>query len=507
MRQPGHATRKRQRSITTQICIVIIGLVSGTVILCWFLNTTFLEHYYRTMKVDQLVSGYDMVNWAALQGTLLDKELDVQLDRLCDNGNIELLIIASDGTVVRSTSNDSLNLIDLFMDVLFGAENDKGRHEVVNTDSYSVLRVTDRRMSSEYLVLWGTLEDGNLVMMRTALESIRESVSIANRFLAYIGIFGILVSAVIVVAVTRRITRPIRQLTDLSRQMTELDFTAKYEGDSSIKEIEQLGGHMNQLSATLERAISGLKTANNELKSDIEKKEQVDEMRKEFLSNVSHELKTPLALIQGYAEGLQECINDDEESRNFYCEVIMDEAGKMNQMVQKLLTLNHLEFGNDAVTIDRFDITELIAGVIANSTLLLQQNGIQLSFDEPETFVWGDEFQIEEVITNYLSNAIHYAAGEKKIRIFYTFREDVLRVSVFNTGNCIPQEDIDKIWEKFYKVDKARTRAYGGSGIGLSIVKAVMESHHRGCGVRNHPDGVEFWMELDKNTVARMEKE
>lgn len=185
----------------------------------------------------------------------------------------------------------------------------------------------------------------------------------------------------------------------------------------------------------------------------------------------------------------------------------MDEAGKMNQMVQKLLTLNHLEFGSDAVTIDRFDITELIAGVIANSTLLLQQNGIQLSFDEPETFVWGDEFQIEEVITNYLSNAIHYAAGEKKIRIFYTFREDVLRVSVFNTGNCIPQEDIDKIWEKFYKVDKARTRAYGGSGIGLSIVKAVMESHHRGCGVCNHPDGVEFWMELDKNTVARMEKE
>lgn len=496
-----------QRSITTQICMVIIGLVTGTVLLCWFLNTTLLERYYSRMKTNQLVSGYDTVNRAAKQGKLTDSELDVQLDRLCANGNIELLIISPDGTVVRSTSNDSLNLINRFMDVLFGGSTDKGRQEVASTDNYSVLQVTDRRMSSEYLVLWGTLEDGNLVMMRTALESIRESVNIANRFLAYIGISGILLSAVIVVLVTQRITRPIRQLTDLSRQMTELDFTAKYEEGGSIKEIEQLGRHMNQLSETLEHAIGELKTANNELKSDIEKKEQIDEMRREFLSNVSHELKTPLALIQGYAEGLQECINDDAESRGFYCEVIVDEAGKMNQMVQKLLTLNQLEFGKDAVTIDRFDITELIMGVIENSTLLLKQNEIGLTFDEEQAFVWGDEFQIEEVITNYLSNAIHYAAGEKKIRIFYTYRDDVLRVSVFNTGSNIPQEDIDKVWEKFYKVDKARTRAYGGSGIGLSIVKAIMESHHRDCGVCNHPDGVEFWMELDKNAVAQIEKE
>lgn len=493
----------RQRSITTQICMVIIGLVTGTVLLCWFLNTTFLEQYYSRMKTDQLVSGYDTVNWAAKHDKLSDSEIDVQLDRMCDNGNIELLIISSDGTVVRSTSNDSLNLINRFMDVLFGAASDKGRQEVVSTDSYSVLLVTDRRMSSEYLVLWGTLEDGNLVMMRTALESIRESVSIANRFLAYIGICGILLSAVIVVFVTRRITRPIRQLTDISRQMTELDFTAKYEEGSSIKEIEQLGMHMNQLSETLERAIGELKTANNELKSDIEKKEQIDEMRKEFLSNVSHELKTPLALIQGYAEGLQECINDDAESRSFYCEVIMDEAGKMNQMVQKLLTLNHLEFGNDAVTIDRFDISELIAGVVENSSLLLDQNGIRLTFDEKQAFVWGDEFQIEEVITNYLSNAIHYASGEKQIRIFYTYKEDVLRVSVYNTGSSIPPEDIDRIWDKFYKVDKARTREYGGSGIGLSIVKAIMESHHRDCGVCNHSGGVEFWMELDRNNYSQ----
>ena len=112
----------------------------------------------------------------------------------------------------------------------------------------------------------------------------------------------------------------------------------------------------------LQETISELKTANNELQSDIEKKEQIDEMRKEFLSNVSHELKTPIALIQGYAEGLKECINDDPESREFYCEVIMDESSKMNQMVKKLLTLNQLEFGNDVVTMERFDLVSLDQG-------------------------------------------------------------------------------------------------------------------------------------------------
>ncbi len=494
-------------SVTTQICVVIIGLVTGTVLLCWFLNTTFLEDYYSRTKMGQLVGGYDTIDQASREERLLSIDFDVELDRLCANANIELLIVAPDGTVVRSSSNDALNLINRFLDVLFGASADEGRREVLSNDNYSILQVTDSRMGSEYLVLWGTLADGNLIMMRTALEGIRASVNISNRFLAYIGIGSVLLSMFIVVLVTRRITRPIRQLTDISRQMTELDFTAKYEPGRGSKEIEQLGAHMNQLSETLELSISELKTANNELKIDIEKKEQIDEMRKEFLSNVSHELKTPLALIQGYAEGLSECINDDAESRSFYCEVIMDEAGKMNRMVGKLLTLNHLEFGNDPVAMSRFDVTELIAGVVESASLLLEQGGITLDFSEAPAYVWGDEFQIEEVVTNYLSNAIHYAAGKKCIRIFYTVKEDVLRVSVFNTGSGIPEEDLARVWDKFYKVDKARTREYGGSGIGLSIVKAIMDSHHRACGVKNHADGVEFWMELDKNAVARTGKE
>ena len=186
---------------------------------------------------------------------------------------------------------------------------------------------------------------------------------------------------------------------------------------------------------------------------------------------------------------------------------IIDEAEKMNHMVKKLLTLNQLEFGNDAIVMERFDITELIRGVTASNAIILEQKGAILEFDEQPLFVWADEFKIEEVITNYLSNAINHLEGENRIKISYKCKQDVVRVSVFNTGKPIPEEDIDNIWIKFYKVDKARTRAYGGSGIGLSIVKAIMDSMHQQCGVINHEDGVEFWIELDTSNRDDNEEE
>ena len=257
---------------------------------------------------------------------------------------------------------------------------------------------------------------------------------------------------------------------------------------------------MNQMSKTLETVIGELKTANNELQKDIEKKEELDVMRREFLSNVSHELKTPIALIQGYAEGLKECVNDDEESRDFYCDVIMDEANRMNNMVKKLLTLNQLEFGTEAVTLERFNLTALIRGVIQSSDILIKQKGATVIFqDTPEIYVWADELKIEDVVRNYLSNAWNHAAGEKIIEVKVQKVNGKARVSVFNTGIPIPEESLDQIWVKFYKVDKARTREYGGSGIGLSIVKVIMESFNQPYGVKNYDNGVEFWFELESD--------
>ena len=280
--------------------------------------------------------------------------------------------------------------------------------------------------------------------------------------------------------------------------MSELDFEARYTGNFE-DEIGTLGRSMNILSEKLKETIEELKTANQKLQKDIEEKIKIDETRKEFIANVSHELKTPIALIQGYAEGLTEGMAEDEESRNYYCEVIEDEAEKMNKMVKQLLALTALEFGNDTAVMEPFDMTALIQGILSSVRILLEQKEVQVEFDQAQpVWVYADEFKIEEVITNYLNNAMNHAEGEKKIRICLEYQEEDVKVTVYNTGKHIPEEDLEYLWGKFYKVDKARTRAYGGSGIGLSIVKAIMESHHKGYGVANAEGGVEFWF-----TVAR----
>ena len=344
------------------------------------------------------------------------------------------------------------------------------------TDTCTMWQVHDRFAGMEYVECWGQFDNGYYFLIRSPLESIKESASISNSFYFIVGIIIIVVSGIVILVMTNRITRPISELTKLSEKMSDLDFDAR----------------------KLESTISELKSANNKLQKDIEDKIKIDEMRKEFLDNVSHELKTPIALIQGYAEGLNENISDDPESREFYCEVIMDEASKMNKLVKNLLTLNQLESGKDAPVMERFDIVSLIRGVLGSMHIMIEQKEATVIFEETEpVYVWADEFKIEEVVTNYTSNALNHLDGERKVEIKVLQEEDCVKVTVFNTGTPIPEEDIPNLWNKFYKVDKARTREYGGSGIGLSIVKAIIESMNQKYGVCNYDNGVEFWFTLD----------
>jgi len=488
-----------KHSITGKITAIMISIVAGTVLLCWFINNTLLESYYVEHKQRTLLDTFEMVDHASEDGKTNREGFLIRLEKQCTNSNITMMIIRSDRTLMYSNVGDNEELLLEFLNLVFYKDNEDTQ-VLKNTPQYMVEKTTDSRLDSDYLVLWGNLQNGNMILMRTAVESIKESVGIANRFLAYVGLAAVVLCAVIIYMVTRKITNPILQLADISRRMTNLDFDAKFQSRGQ-NEVDLLGEHMNQMSETLEKTISELKSANNELKIDIERKTEIDEMRKEFISNVSHELKTPIALVQGYAEGLKECINDDAASREFYCEVIMDEADKMNKLVKNLLTLNQLESGSEQVVFERFDLMEVIYGVVNATAILREQSGVTLEIQgQDSVYVWADEFKTEQVLMNYISNAIHYAAGEKKIQVTVIPGADAVRVEVFNTGTPIPEEELSHIWEKFYKVDKARTREYGGNGIGLSIVKAIMDSFHRECGVSNEENGVTFWFELDSKS-------
>ena len=490
---------KRRMSLWGILSVSMIIFVAGTVFVCWILNGTFLEKYYLMKKQQDMVSSYTLLDEAAESGMLGSSEFDTTFERLCANGNVMTLIIGENKLIVRSSMNNPLVFQKELNDILFETDNQE-MTVLDDTEEYTLIRRIDHRMNEEYLLLFGKLSDGSLLYMRTALESIRESAQITNTFFRYVSGAILLVSILFVLLLSKQLVKPIESLMHLSKDMTNMRFEAKYQpGNYTPKEIDELGLSMNQMSTALEGTIAQLKSANLQLESDIQKKQQIDEMRKEFIANVSHELKTPLALIQGYAEGLEEGVSDDPESRQFYCEVIRDEADKMNTMVKKLLTLTQLEFGDEPVDMKRFDLNELVSGVLASIQVLLEQNEITAVYQQKDpVYVWGDEFLVEEVLTNYLSNAIHYAMGEvKKIHIGISRENEKIRLGVFNTGEPIPEEEIEKIWTKFYKVDKARTREYGGNGIGLSIVKAIMELMNQKCGVTNYPNGVEFWLELE----------
>lgn len=487
------------KNLKAKMIAVFIGLIAIIMTLLLLMNSFMLEPFYQFHKKGKLIDAYHEIN----NVEDITSHFSADIQKISFRDNLSIMVVSPNFEILNSTDKEERNLVGRLFGYYTGLFHGevKVQHQ---TDQYIIQQSEDRAVKLKYLEMWGQLDSGNYFIIRTPLESIQQSAGVTNIFLLGIGILTIIAAVSLAVVFAKRLTRPIVELTEISKRMASLDFDAKYEGRSG-DEFDILGENFNRMSMELERTISELKTANNELQKDIERKIRVDEMRIEFLNNVSHELKTPIALIQGYAEGLHDNINDDEESREFYCEVIQDEAGKMNRMVQKLMTLNQLEFGNEQVVMERFDIIMLIREIIHSMNILIQQKEAKILFDDSKSiYVWGDEFRIEEVVTNYLSNALNHLAYSNIIDIRVVEKDGIVTTTVFNTGDPIPNEELDKIWIKFYKVDKARTREYGGSGVGLSIVKAIMESMNQKYGVRTYNNGVMFWFTLES---AGAEKE
>lgn len=529
-------------SIKYKLVTVSTALIAFTIFLLWFVNRNFLIRYYEHSKTELLGTTYSEINDiynrknkdnnsnsdinltednifyynfnsgnVNIKSPNLNDEIALTFERLSSNKNMSLyifdifynrqnLFLEVSYPPARSLTFTQKDILSERVTEYYtnDSSEEKAKKLLKASNKYNVYQVFDNRMNSNYIELFGNLDNGSTIYIRTNLESMQESVAISNKFLALVGFVTTLIGILIMFFISKSYTKPILELSDIAKRMSDLDFDVKYE-TTTEDEIGTLGTSINRLSEKLETTISELKSANNELQTDIQKKIEIDELRKDFLSNVSHELKTPIALIQGYAEGLKENVNEDAENRDFYCEVIMDEARKMNEMVKKLLTLNQIEFGTNQINIERFDIVTLIKSIISSTEILFQQKNVTLKFEETgRIYVWADEYMIEEVVTNYINNALNHVTNANVIEIKLESKEEVIRVSIFNTGNQIPEDELENIWVKFYKIDKARTREYGGSGIGLSIVKAIISSMNSECGVINHADGVEFWFEIDK---------
>ncbi len=481
--------------------ILIVAVMLLSVIFAGVFGSLLLEKYYTKQKqsaIKKIYTTFDEI--IEKDPNFSDINDFARLNAICEKSGASAIVIDSSGKTLYLNGSEE-QMKQRWRDLVFGYGDEKLFNSTVvekNSD-YNLLYTEDTTNNKMYYELVSKIADNTDLVVRVSVENFKESLKITNQFYMGLAIALIIVITILMIVLTRKYTIPMLQLAAISKKMSELDFDVKYEGHHN-DELGVLGDSINEMSERLEENISELKEANIELQKDIKQKEEVDELRKEFISNVSHELKTPIALIQGYAEGLEEGITSNPDDMKYYCDVIVDESNKLNMMVQKLMTLNQIEFGSVKLNVERFDIVEVINSLISRREILTEKTNINVEVIAPEkAYVWGDEFYIEEVISNYLNNAFNHVDERHIIKVQVTENNGIVRVSVFNSGKPIPEEELENIWVKFYKIDKARTREYGGSGIGLSIVKAVMDNHEQECGVINHKDGVEFWFELDAN--------
>lgn len=476
------------------MCVVI-----AVIVLCLVaINSVVLRSFYLYSKIDSLKSVYAKIN-NYYNSNSTSNSLEEELRRIAFNNNYDIFIRTESNMIVFSTDKDLYSAIDIL-----AAANQSNNEIVLDDGKIEIKKVNDTVNNISYILLSGQLDNGYELYISIPAVPIDESVEISNQTLILIGIIILLISAFIVSYISKKFTAPIVQLNNITNKMARLDFSQKYRTLDTNDEINELGNNINLMSDKLESTIKQLRENNSELEKDIEEKSKIDDMRKQFISDVSHELKTPIALIQGYAEGLIENVNTDDESRKFYAEVILDESNKMDALVKQLLELMKLEYGKREFRNEKFNIVELINEVIRKCKVMLDDRKIDIKFEhEPEVQVFADSFYIEQVVTNYFTNAIKHAKevnGIRQIEVKITNNEETekVRVSVFNTGDNISENAISKIWGRFYKEDTSRNREDGGTGIGLALVKAIMTNYKNDYGVVNKENGVEFYFELDK---------
>ena len=397
---------KMFKSIRTKLFLSLCIIVLLIIFLLILLNNFVLENFYLYNKKKKLDDLYNIINQHYNQSSS-QEDIDNELEKISIKNDFDILIKNDNNENIYISSKDFFS--GFFQMSMMTRSNFERRNVIEKNDNYTISEIKDEATNINYIILAANLDNGYKMYVRMPIAPVEESVKISNRFLYIIAIFIILFGGIIVSFVSRRFSKPIEELNDIAKKMSNLDFSQKYKVSEANDEIDDLGKSINTLSNKLEATIQQLKNTNLELEKDVEEKSHIDEMRKSFISDVSHELKTPIALIQGYSEGLIENVNSDEESRKFYAEVILDEATKMDKLVKQLLELMKLEYGKMNFNNSDFDIIELEKEILRKSQVMIEKENIKVEIPENNPIlVYADEFYIDQVLTNYITNAIKY---------------------------------------------------------------------------------------------------
>lgn len=394
----------------------------------------------------------------------------------------------SNDTIYQGSGQTSGELKPRIMKILSRTENKDGSYYEIRREMYA---------SAEYLVYGCFFGDDMAMEVYYSVDVIVENAETASIALAVLTGFVLVAIFALISFISNMFSIPIRQINYTTKNMAKLNFSEKCRS-YTIKEIDELSNNINTLSETLSKTLDTLKDENRQLEYDIQTEKKQDKARRSFIANVSHELKTPIAIIQGYAEGMKLGIGCD--STEEFCDIIIDESQKMNNLIMRLMEYMHFSSGVYKANRTQFNISELLREIVDSRSLALNEKKVTVIFEVPDEFVgFSDTILIENIFNNYLSNAISHLSDENIIRISASDAGQSYRITVFNSGKHIPGTDIENIWQDFYRAEKAHSRAEGRFGLGLSFVATMQGIMDEKYGCENVNGGVSFWFDIRKN--------
>lgn len=366
-----------------------------------------------------------------------------------------------------------------------------------NTNEDTLFSVTNHAdIRYKMIVFVGKIDDNKFFIVEKPLGVINESSKIAERFIIISGIITLIMGSFVVFFLSGTLTKPIIKINEVAREIANLNFDRKVEIDRD-DELGALAGSINHISDKLSKTLKELSDANSKLKEDIKRERAMEKMRRRFVSSVSHELKTPISMIQGYAEGLKYNIVKTPEDMKYYCNVIIDESKKMSNLIKDLLDLSSYESGTFTIKKESFDLAALVKETVEKYRKPLQTKNVSLAIETPDTCsVKADRIRIEQVISNFMSNAEKYVNDNGKIRVELKEMDNSVYFSVYNSGKTIDPSEMENIWTSFYKGKGNNNYTNVGTGLGLAIVRAIAELHKGNYGVENVENGVRFWIKL-----------
>jgi signal transduction histidine kinase len=471
------------------------------------IQSLFFEDFYITEKTKRLKNNVENFRYKYNTEIANTKELVDYVYEFENKNNSQIAFLTPNGVIKfirqplpKQNSSTDTEVIILaiknwqsshqnYFDVLISRKTItfKFKNPILNTDSLVVVSP---------IVINNSVQE--ILFVVSPLQPVGEAASVMKKYYIYVFIAALIMIAILSLIYSKMISKPLITLNNTASKMATLNFSAQCDINSK-DEIGNLASTLNFLSHKLSTTLSKLREANKKLLKDIEKERQLEKMRKEFVAGVSHELKTPISLIEGYAEGLKDGIVE-EEDKEYYLNVIIDESKKMNTLIKDMLDLSQLESTGYTLNISEINIYELVYSIYKKHVNNIDNKILRLNFNlvDKNELVNGDAFRIEEVITNLISNAIRYSYDNSEIIINVKNAGDKIFIEIENEGEHIKEKDLNLIWNKFYRIDKSRSKKTGGTGLGLSIVKNILELHNSIYGVKNTEKGVNFYFTLDK---------